>query len=242
MKREPIKYEYNDEEHTYKINDECYPSPSTILGLLSEIAHIPQEVLKKAGLRGTHCHTLTELYDRGKLAVTAIPADHMDGMAYLNGYRKFREQNKDIKTLEIETRVLSMEHKYTGRLDRIYKQGKKIIVGDVKSSAWTSWTWGCQTSAYMRAKNEDNIINWEDKKVVPVTDRMIVHLHKDSTFDIIDESAVVELSKIDTISPAMLKHGFMLPHDTCLQIFDECKSLYNIRRKLKAIEKGARGR
>ena len=226
MKSAAIVVDFDSKAHIYRIKGKRVPSVTQICGVLKDVSSIPIEVLRNAGERGKHVHTLTELFDENKLSVTTLAPELMDGLMYLKGYKAFRKDHKDIKTVEIEAQVLSLEKNYIGRLDRI-TQRNIHEVGDVKSNSKISGTFGLQLAAYQRAKNEINSINWpKGKKTFTVEGRFVIHLTKKGTYNFIDEGYALSLKQLKNAQVARIAAGYILNYKESLELFDRCHVNY----------------
>ena len=223
---EKLKLEFNEKTHEYKVNGVRLPSVTQIKNIMSDLSHIPPEVLRNAGKRGKHVHTLTEMYDNGSINVKPVSSELLDGLMYLKGYKAFRKDHKELKTIEVETPVVSVKYGYVGRLDRI-TQRNDYEVGDVKSNSRMSGTFGLQLAAYQRAKNELKIINWPGgKKLYEVNGRYIIHLTKKGTYNFIDEGYSMSLKQLKSATPARIAAGYILDYKDSIELFDRCHKLY----------------
>lgn len=151
--------EYSHEAHAYYVNGRELPSVTTILdraGLISQFCK--NDV---AAARGTEVHRLCALDD-------AVPGGHdLDlrkvptGLrGYILAWRRYRTDAGFIPAM-IEQRVDSIEHGYSGRLDRVgVRRGQTLLtlldIKTAKSGAIADYV-RLQTAAYALALDPEKV-------------------------------------------------------------------------------------
>ena len=160
--------EFDADLHRYTVAGEVLPSVTTILQVVN-----PIRGAMAAAARGTEVHRLTEVYDLGQSE--PVPAELA---GYIVAYVNFlRDHN--FEPLHIEERVHHPEHLYAGSLDRIGVLHRDLAVVDIKTGMIRPVT-GLQLAAYQEAWN------WNQYPREQVTHRYALHLHDDSTYDLIE--------------------------------------------------------
>ena len=102
--------------------------------------------------RGRFVHEACDLMDTVGLDMDTL-ADEFDGIPwtrpFVRGYQQFLQDTGAV-VVASEKRVENLKYGYKGRLDRVYKIGRKYYIPDLKSGSYF-WTVGMQTAAYEKA-------------------------------------------------------------------------------------------
>ena len=124
---------FDKTKHEYRINGQPVLSVTQILkeaGLIDSTWFTPE-----AAERGTFVHTACALYDRENLDFERLDERLVP---YVSAWTKFRKDSGIVPTI-IETQYFSAKHGFAGTVDRLWFNGKHIVVGDLKSGALPSW-------------------------------------------------------------------------------------------------------
>ncbi len=118
---------------------------------ISDYSMVPQDVMERASLFGTHTHLACELYDRGTLDISTV---HAGIIPYLNSYKYFLD-NFAVVIEDIEREVVSERWKFRGHLDRVgIVNGVRTLI-DLKTSTIVLPAVSLQTGGYTYAYHEE---------------------------------------------------------------------------------------
>jgi hypothetical protein len=153
--------EYDDASHTYTVNGERFPSVTEICDLMQIWSMlregytwtVAREVMRAAAEFGQNVHEAAHLDNLGILDYDALDPQLKP---YVDGWRKFLSDLKGI-VVASEVIVVSMSHKYAGRLDAIVRIGKQLWLIDIKATALIPRTAGPQTAAYKHAHGDSKL-------------------------------------------------------------------------------------
>ena len=152
---DPINCRFDEETHTYFMDD--VPVPSVTQALV-ESGIINTDFFNDWGRwRGSTVHKITQLYDENDLAESSVDPDLV---GYLEAWKKFkREFPSEIEGIEVE--LYHATAKYGGCLDRVgVGQGGNFIL-DIKTGPLTRAV-GLQLTGYADAYESQtgfNILN-----------------------------------------------------------------------------------
>ncbi|MBL7686249.1 MAG: hypothetical protein JNK65_09500 [Deltaproteobacteria bacterium] len=129
-------FEFNEEQHVYKINGIPVPSVTQVLG---EVGIIDDRFYTEEGkIRGKAIHMATQLFDEGDLDSESV---HPSIGGYLKGYIRFIAETGFMSDL-IEKLVYSETWMVAGTLDRRgrfpNRPSEKVII-DIKSGGVEPW-------------------------------------------------------------------------------------------------------
>lgn len=124
-----VTLEYDDDTHTYLADGVIVPSVTQILSLKfkDQYKGVDEEVLKRAGQRGTEIHKAIELYCKG---------EELE-LSEVRGF-KFLQKHYDISVLANEIPVLLFENGkpiVAGRTDLLAHVEGKLTLGDIKTTS-----------------------------------------------------------------------------------------------------------
>jgi hypothetical protein len=97
-----------------------------------EVMAAVRDISKKAMIRGTTVHSLTEASDNEGVIIE-VNKVWPEVRGYLKAFNKFKADMKP-KLLYNEQTVFNRNHKYGGTVDRIYKIDDKVVLLDIKTS------------------------------------------------------------------------------------------------------------
>lgn len=130
-----MKTEFDPVTHTYRCNDEIWPSVTQLLSefKLSDFSMVPPDVLANKQRLGTIVHKAAELLDEQQLDEEHFNKTFPEAIPYLDAYKRFREI-EDFEPAHIERKMFSKKYKCAGTLDRqgIFQDVETII--DLKCS------------------------------------------------------------------------------------------------------------
>lgn len=162
---------FNDSEHQYTLNGRAVPSVTTILAPLTDLSHIPKEVLARKCLLGTALHQAIEYYLQNDLELDSV---HPDVMPYFQAFLKFMTESR-FQVEQVEARVCSLKLGYAGTYDlKGILNGKRVLI-DTKSVASLGVAVGPQLAAYQQAHHE----LFPHNKIVQ---RFALHLKPDGSY------------------------------------------------------------
>lgn len=162
---------FDEETHIYRWNGMVIPSVTRILGMLTDLKHIPADVLRYAADRGKAVHYGTELYDEDNLDWASVDDELVP---YIEAWADFRATTGFTPTL-IEHPVFHPALFYAGKLDRVGTMDGEIVLLDIKTSKTMYPTVGPQLAAYATALATE-------KSAPNVTRRAAVQLKDDGTW------------------------------------------------------------
>lgn len=119
-----------------------YTRVTQILYPFSGLANIPQEIVEKAGKRGTKVHKVCEsiMLGFGDLGVNE------ETSKYIDSFNLWWGEGKEI--VAIEKRFFDDSLKITGQADIIFMSEEGLVLADLKTSYKPSKTWPVQGNAY----------------------------------------------------------------------------------------------
>lgn len=148
--------DFNEQDHTYKVDGKPMPSVTQILDLLSyeEFGKIDRSTLEYASNRGRAIHEATEAYDLGgEVEVNSETEPYV--MAYIDFCQDYKPNY-----FGIEEQVANTQQGYAGTVDRYGFLGDRQFVLDIKTVASpnrTTYIKVClQTYLYSLALGFDN--------------------------------------------------------------------------------------
>lgn len=127
---------------TEKKARENYTRVTTILKPFSGLDKIDEEVLKKAGNRGTKVHKICEgiMLGLGELGVDA------ETRGYIESFKKWWTRGHKIVTME--ERFYDDDLEVSGQVDMILQTEEGLVIADLKTNSRPSQTWEAQGCAY----------------------------------------------------------------------------------------------
>ena len=144
-----MKLKFDEDTHTYTLDDKVIPSVTQILSIVNDFSHVSTDLLYRASKFGTAVHKATELYDDNELNEETLD---LALVSHLDGWKKFLSDTK-FEVLESETRVYS-EQGYAGTFDRLGKLANKLTLLDIKTSTTVARSTSLQLAAYKQAYEE----------------------------------------------------------------------------------------
>ena len=164
---------FDEEQHRYFLRNRELPSVTHIIDhVLQDLSHIPPDVLRAAGNRGTAVHKACELADLGTLDYGALdPAL----FPYVEAWERFKAETKFVP-IRVEARVHSEVYGYAGTLDRIGSMNYRETLIDIKSGEVYPSA-GVQLAAYNKAALERGLI-------AGLLPRYAVQLRDDGTYSL----------------------------------------------------------
>lgn len=123
------KIEFEEETHTYKVNNKILPSVTGITSILSNLEYkeIDKEILEKAAIKGTAVHKAIEDY--------ILWDDYDLDPRYEPFMDSFKKALKLEKFEPIKTEFKLTNGEVCGTLDNMSKLDDKIIIIDYKTTA-----------------------------------------------------------------------------------------------------------
>jgi hypothetical protein len=124
---------------------ENYPRVSTILDRLQDKSHIPEQVLEKAGIRGTNVHQAIFDEINGEFAIY-----NEEEKLYVDSWRTWNKINCPTYDLN-EVRFYDHELKFTGQIDSVvrFPYTPSLFLLDFKTSSQVNYDiWNLQAHAY----------------------------------------------------------------------------------------------
>lgn len=186
MNNKEVKFEFDENTHTYKLNGTVIPSVTQILkaaGLIS-LEYVDKDILNQKADLGRKIHLTTELYDTDSLDDEST---HSLLKSYLNQWIKFKS-DYEVELDSIETMLYHPVYRYAGRIDRIGKvkmnnfKGKAII--DIKSGV-PYHHHAIQLAGYA------DLYNYRKKTKDVITKRICVYLTPDD-YKVIEHSSLTD--------------------------------------------------
>lgn len=159
------------------IDESVYLRVTTPLAIFNGYANIPIHILENAADRGTRVHYYCNLYANTML----FEEIDENCLPYVQAFIKWFDEHVESVAFT-EKRLFCDEYMIQGQPDLVcriktqqYQYGYVLV--DIKTSSKYSKTWDLQTAAYKSLCERNNF---------DIQERMIVHLHKDATFDVIE--------------------------------------------------------
>ena len=147
----------NEEDHTYWLMGQRFPSVSEIISPVCSYDGVPVEVLERKSAIGKALHTLSEWHDRDGLK--SIDRKSIDPAVapYFEGWRKFMREMKPKWEL-IEHRKASTGLGFAGTLDRYgCFLGERWMI-DIKTVASVRNATGLQLAGYCVLQGVNNSV------------------------------------------------------------------------------------
>jgi hypothetical protein len=138
-----------EEDHTYWIGKQRFPSVSEIIKPVCNFDGVPVEILERKSAIGKAAHLLAEWHDRKEKIDTKSIDDAV--APYFAAWKKFCKEMKP-RWSKIEVRQRHPIHCYAGTLDRLgvlTALGPERWMIDIKTVATVSPATGLQTAAYV---------------------------------------------------------------------------------------------
>lgn len=171
------KFEYNDEQHIYRLDGVIIPSVTQVLkavGILN-FDFIPADKREASMRFGEAVHLATSLRDKNDLELATLSPLIIP---YLAGWKKFLSDTGAI-IIENEKPSYSPKYRYGFKIDRVIEIHKRPTVADIKTSVDSQQGTDLQLVAYQSGWNEGK------PRKEQALDRIAVHLNQDSTYKII---------------------------------------------------------
>lgn len=175
-----MKIDYNDADHSYKIDDKSVLSVTQVMEKAGLVAFsgVPPWILEAARQRGVAVHETLEYWDGDDLDLFSLaPILHK----YLKQWLLWIKQAQ-FSCLCIEKIVTSKKHQYAGTVDRIGLSVDGLTIVDIKTSEETKRgriNLGIQLAGYTNAYNEGK------KKKDQIAKRIGVYLTETSFKEIV---------------------------------------------------------
>lgn len=130
---------------------ENYTRVTKILYPFSGLEKVPQEVVAKAGIRGTKVHKICEgiISGLGELGVDP------ETFGYVESFKKWWGDGKDV--LMMEERFYDDDLEITGQVDLVLNTPEGPVLVDLKTSYAPSKTWAVQGNAYAYIAKNHNL-------------------------------------------------------------------------------------
>jgi len=141
---QPPAIEFNEVEHSYKVNGRPVPGVTKLLQIIQTLEGIPWDVLEAARIFGTNVHRACHLENIGELDHASLSPILRD---YVRGYTMFLRDTR-FAVLASELPVASPLHGFAGTLDLFGVLNQAEAVIDIKSTMILPFTVGPQTAAY----------------------------------------------------------------------------------------------
>lgn len=171
-----VKFEYNDENHLYRLDGQVIPSVTQVLSLvgITDYSHIPSDKRESSMRFGTAVHLATSLWDKNDLDETTLSPMIIP---YLDGWKKFLSDTK-ARIVQNEEPSYSPKYRYGFKIDRILEIHKRLTVVDIKTSADPQQGTDLQLAAYYAGWNEGR------KRNEQALDRIAIHLTNEGKYKI----------------------------------------------------------
>ena len=127
---------------------------------------VNEDILSTAQHFGIAVHKMCELYDLETLDIKTLSGALFP---YLEGWKKAKEDLK-LQTIKqyVEMPIWSKRWKFRGRLDRIMRRGKKLVLVDIKATTQIMPATALQTAFYQ--------IGFEEMTKEKIKERWIIRL------------------------------------------------------------------
>jgi len=153
--------EFLKEKNGYEINGVWYPRVTSICSIIAKpglekwLANqgsftAMQKKRRKIANFGILVHDTVE-----KILIGENPTIHPIILPSINAFSEWLNSHK-VKILDIEQRILSKEHSYSGTLDVLSEIDGELGILDLKTSSGIWNDFFIQTAAYLQAHNEQN--------------------------------------------------------------------------------------
>jgi hypothetical protein len=139
-----VKFEFNEEAHEYRLDDERIPSVTEILEPLQELDGIPRAALDIARERGWAVHKACSLLLHRQLDWPKLDPKIVN---YVQAAQKFLKET-EVTPLRIEYPMVDPELKFAGTLDLLGVMHRFSCIFDWKAVDTMPRTAGPQTAAY----------------------------------------------------------------------------------------------
>lgn len=140
------QFEFDEENHIYKLNGTIVPSVSKIIEPIHQKIYedISFHTLETAADRGTRVHRAIEFWNKYNFYNID---DDCNG--YLDAYKKFRNEHQSWKLLNSELRTYHKNLLYGMTIDEIYQTPKGLIINDIKTASQAHLdAWAVQLGGY----------------------------------------------------------------------------------------------
>ena len=126
------KFEFDEENHIYKLNGSIIPSVSEIIEPIHKRIYedISFNTLKSAADRGIRVHRAIEFINKYDF----YSIDN-DCKGYIEAYKKFRNEHPDWRLLNSEFRTYHKNLLYGMTIDEIYQTPKGLLINDIKTTS-----------------------------------------------------------------------------------------------------------
>lgn len=170
------KFEFDDAEHKYFVNDVEYPANTHILRAagIGNYDKIPWEVLEHARLRGKAVHKAVELYEEGTLDMNSI---HDEVRPYFECYLRYDELlGEEQKPILRECSLFCKEWGFATTIDQVRKIRGKYSIVELKTGRNSLSFAEIQTAGQLMALREQIMFgmvdgfdekNWKDWMDIP---------------------------------------------------------------------------
>lgn len=167
--------EFDEATHTYRYQGQVVPGVTSVLRPVTDLSHVPPDILAASSAFGVAVHKACELDDLGQLDEEALDVALAP---YLAAWRKF-SRDYEVQWSGVERKVFHSQLRYAGTLDRsgtvLLAPGKPHrtpAIVDIKSGTALYPSVGPQLAAYHRALDEGSV----------TTKRLAVQLKPDATY------------------------------------------------------------
>ena len=140
------KFEFDEENHIYKLNGSIIPSVSEIIEPIHKRIYedISFNTLKSAADRGIRVHRAIEFINKYDF----YSIDN-DCKGYIEAYKKFRNEHLDWRLLNSEFRTYHKNLLYGMTIDEIYQTPKGLLINDIKTTSQSHLdAWSVQLGGY----------------------------------------------------------------------------------------------
>ena len=140
------KFEFDEENHIYKLNGSIIPSVSEIIEPIHKRIYedISFNTLKSAADRGIRVHRAIEFINKYDF----YSIDN-DCKGYIEAYKKFRNEHPDWRLLNSEFRTYHKNLLYGMTIDEIYQTPKGLLINDIKTTSQAHLdAWSVQLGGY----------------------------------------------------------------------------------------------
>lgn len=140
------QFEFDEENHIYKLNGSVIPSVSKIIEPIHQKVYenISAHSLEIAADRGTRIHRAIEFWNKYNF----YNVDE-DCKGYVEAYIKFRDEHPNWKLLNSELRTYHKNLLYGMTIDEVYRTSKGIVINDIKTTSQAHLdAWAVQLGGY----------------------------------------------------------------------------------------------
>ncbi|TSA55669.1 hypothetical protein D4R42_05225 [bacterium] len=124
---------FDEVNHIYTVNGKIWPSVTKQLEELQISCYDFCD--EEAMFRGSQVHKATEYFDQNRMDESTIPDDWL---GYYQAYTQFRA-DKPWEIIALEQKALNPILQYTGTLDRVFFDGHRYILLDIKTGGLAEW-------------------------------------------------------------------------------------------------------